>query len=117
MPIIDETLMTLPPSDFSIYGTAYFTHQNGPFRLVFITLFQSSSVNSWFGLTLPTIAALTPTDIEVEIKDENISDIDFESDADLIGITTNTHLAFRAYRIAYSHGKNEVFQLRPPKRL
>lgn len=51
-------------------------------------------------LTLPTVAALTPSDMEVSITDENICPINFDEEADLVGITANTWLAPRAYEIA-----------------
>jgi len=38
-------------------------------------------------LSLPTVAALIPSDIEVEICDANIEEINYKTDADLIGIT------------------------------
>ena len=46
------------------------------------------------------VSALTPKDIEIEIIDENIEKIDFETPIDLVGITTMTASAPRAYEIA-----------------
>jgi radical SAM superfamily enzyme YgiQ (UPF0313 family) len=55
----------------------------------------------WFAhLTLTTLAALTPPDIEVKITDENVEPIDFEEDVDLVGITGMVMHAQRAYQIA-----------------
>ena len=55
----------------------------------------------WFArLSLTTIAALTPSEIEVAITDENIEDIDFDEDVDLVGLTAMTMHAPRAYEIA-----------------
>lgn len=51
-------------------------------------------------LALPTLAALTPPDVDVTLVDEEIESIDFETDADLIGITALTNSANRAYEIA-----------------
>ncbi|NIM02936.1 radical SAM protein [bacterium] len=51
-------------------------------------------------LALPTIAALTPEDIEVNITDENVEQIDFDKHVDLVGVTCSTWLAPRAYEIA-----------------
>ncbi len=51
-------------------------------------------------LALPTIAALTPEDIEVNITDENIEQINFDKNVDLVGVTCSTWLAPRAYEIA-----------------
>jgi len=49
---------------------------------------------------LAIIAALTPPGTEVSITDENVSDIYFEKETDLVGITTMTITAQRAYQIA-----------------
>jgi radical SAM superfamily enzyme YgiQ (UPF0313 family) len=55
----------------------------------------------WFArLTLTTLAALTPPDIDVRITDENVEPIDFEENVDLVGITGMVMHAPRAYQIA-----------------
>ncbi len=55
----------------------------------------------WFArLTLTTLAALTPPDIEVKITDENVEPIDFDEDVDLVGVTGMVMHAPRAYQIA-----------------
>jgi len=55
----------------------------------------------WFArLTLTTVAALTPPDIDVKITDENVEPIDFEEDVDLVGITGMVMHASRVYQIA-----------------
>ena len=59
-------------------------------------------------LALPTIAALTPEDIEVNITDENIEQIDFDKRVDLVGVTCSTWLAPRAYEIADEFRKRGV---------
>jgi radical SAM superfamily enzyme YgiQ (UPF0313 family) len=53
-------------------------------------------------LTLPTLAALIPDDIEHELTlfDEGIEDIPAEIDADIIGITVITGTARRSYELA-----------------
>lgn len=53
-------------------------------------------------LTLPTLAALIPRDIPVELTciDEGIADVDLGLDADLIGLTVITGSAPRAYELA-----------------
>ncbi|MEW6380843.1 MAG: radical SAM protein [bacterium] len=51
-------------------------------------------------LTMPYIAALTPPDVEVSISDEMVEPIDFQTDADLVGITFVTPFAQRAYELA-----------------
>jgi radical SAM superfamily enzyme YgiQ (UPF0313 family) len=54
-------------------------------------------------LTLPTLAALIPDDIEhnLSIYDEGIEDIPLDLDVDLIGITAITGTANRAYELAH----------------
>src|ERR1051326_2472391 len=52
------------------------------------------------GLNLAIIAAITPPDIEVRIVDESVEPIDFDCDADLVGITGMTNMANVGYRIA-----------------
>jgi radical SAM superfamily enzyme YgiQ (UPF0313 family) len=55
----------------------------------------------WFAhLTLTTLAALTPPDVEVKITDENVEPIDFEEEVDLVGLTGMVMHAPRAYQIA-----------------
>ncbi|MFH1878283.1 MAG: radical SAM protein [Candidatus Omnitrophota bacterium] len=51
-------------------------------------------------LALPTVAGLTPGSVEVGITDEYVQDINFDEDADLIGITAHTPQAPRAYQIS-----------------
>jgi len=59
-------------------------------------------------LALPTLASLTPKQIEINITDENIEDINFDKNVDLVGITTPTFLALRAYEIADKFRKRGV---------
>jgi len=51
-------------------------------------------------LPLSTVAALTPPGHAVELCDENVTPIPWDTDADLIGISFMTALAPRAYEIA-----------------
>ncbi|MFQ5818243.1 MAG: B12-binding domain-containing radical SAM protein, partial [Terriglobia bacterium] len=51
-------------------------------------------------LNLAILAAHTPSDIEVQIMDECIEPLDFDTDADLVGITAMTNMAPAAYQIA-----------------
>lgn len=60
-------------------------------------------------LTLPLLAALTPPGIEVKITDERTESIDYESDADLIGLTYFTADAYRAYKTADEFRKRGKF--------
>ncbi len=62
-------------------------------------------------LSVLTLAASTSEEIEVSIIDENLERIDFNTEADLIGITVMTPQAMRAYQIAdefRSKGKKVV---------
>ena len=51
-------------------------------------------------LSLGILAALTPGDVRVTIADEHVEPIDFEEQVDLVGISTLTPTAPRAYAIA-----------------
>jgi len=51
-------------------------------------------------LALPTLAACTPVEYDVQIVDEEIEDIDFNEPVDLVAITAMTFKAGRAYEIA-----------------
>ncbi len=73
-----------------------------------ILLINPSIKNTIFGkmktLALPpmglgTLAALTPPDFKVTIVDENVEDLDFSAHADLVGVTSTTVQAPRAYEI------------------
>lgn len=59
-------------------------------------------------LSLPTIAGLTDDRFEVSIIDDNIEDIDFDAKPNLVGITTMTTLAPRAYIIAQEFRKRGI---------
>jgi radical SAM superfamily enzyme YgiQ (UPF0313 family) len=67
----------------------------------FISHSQKVIRNIWFAhLTLTTLAALTPQDIDVQITDENVEPIDFQEDVDLVGLTGMVMHAPRAHEIA-----------------
>src|SRR5204862_5986975 len=53
-------------------------------------------------LTLTTLAALIPADLQAEVQlfDEGISDVPLDLDADLVGLTVITGTAMRAYELA-----------------
>ena len=51
-------------------------------------------------LALPTLAALTPTPHQVVCCDENVTPIDFDTDADVVGITGYTLQAQRMFDLA-----------------
>jgi radical SAM superfamily enzyme YgiQ (UPF0313 family) len=52
------------------------------------------------GLVFPLLAALAPDNWEVEVKLEVIDNINFDTDADLIGIGAMGHAIFRAFDLA-----------------
>ncbi|MBW2491253.1 MAG: B12-binding domain-containing radical SAM protein [Deltaproteobacteria bacterium] len=51
-------------------------------------------------LTLPVLAGLTPRDIDVELCDESVDEVNFNTDANLIGITGITSQINRGYELA-----------------
>jgi radical SAM superfamily enzyme YgiQ (UPF0313 family) len=51
-------------------------------------------------ITLPHIAAITPSGHDIKIINENYEDINFDEDVDLVGITCYTMTAPRVYSIA-----------------
>lgn len=51
-------------------------------------------------LSLMTLAALTPSGWDVAIVDEDVQPVDYDCEADLIGISLLTMTAWRGYRIA-----------------
>jgi radical SAM superfamily enzyme YgiQ (UPF0313 family) len=51
-------------------------------------------------LSLLAVAAVTPPHVKIELIDENVEEIDFNKEADLVGITSMTATAPRAYEIA-----------------
>ncbi len=52
------------------------------------------------GLALPLLAALTPDEFEVELCYETIEEVPFDTDADLIGISSMGHAVMRTIDIA-----------------
>lgn len=59
-------------------------------------------------LSLATIAGLTPKGIEIKLIDENVEDIDFNEEVDLVAISFLTTQANRAYQIADMFRKRNV---------
>jgi radical SAM superfamily enzyme YgiQ (UPF0313 family) len=62
-------------------------------------------------LSLATVAALTPPDVEVSIRDDLINPIDLNNDLkaiDLVGIGFSTKTALRAYQIAQAYRERGV---------
>jgi radical SAM superfamily enzyme YgiQ (UPF0313 family) len=63
----------------------------------------------WSGLSLGllVVGALTPDKHEIEFIDENVDEIDFGIDYDLVGVSCMTQQATRAYAIADEFGKRK----------
>src|SRR5215212_611304 len=53
-------------------------------------------------LTLTTLAALVPAELNIELQlfDEGIADVPLDLEADLVGLTVITGTAMRAYELA-----------------
>ena len=60
-------------------------------------------------LSLLTIAACTPPDVEVRLIDERVTQIDFEEHFDIVGISIITEQALRGYEIAQKFKERGVF--------
>ncbi len=58
-------------------------------------------------LTLPLLAAYTPSDIEVSIVDEAFESIDYDQEVDLVATTFVLPLAHRAYKLAHEFRKRD----------
>jgi radical SAM superfamily enzyme YgiQ (UPF0313 family) len=54
----------------------------------------------FFRLSLTTVAALFPSDTDIRIVNDSLDEIDFDERVDMVGITTITSTAPRAYEIA-----------------
>jgi radical SAM superfamily enzyme YgiQ (UPF0313 family) len=59
-------------------------------------------------LSLPTVAALTPSNWDVEILDARVTPVDFTKKADLVGITALTDEILNAYTIADGFKKEGI---------
>lgn len=59
-------------------------------------------------LAIPTLAALTPKDVEINCTDENIEDIDFDEKVDLVALTSTTQNIIRAYEISDTFRKKGI---------
>jgi len=66
----------------------------------FLTKLSGGKAFTPISLALPTLAALTPPDIEISIIDENAENINFDEKVDLVALTAMTPYAPRAYEIA-----------------
>ena len=54
-------------------------------------------------LAIPTLAVLTPPEHEIRVFDENVEEIDYAWNADLVGISVMTMFAPRAYEISQTY--------------
>jgi len=59
-------------------------------------------------LSLPVLAALTPPDVEVSATEEEIEDVIYKDDVDLVGISFMTPFAHRAYEIGDGYRRRGV---------
>jgi len=59
-------------------------------------------------LAVPTLISLTPSEHQIRVFDENIEEIDYDWDADLVGISVRTMFAKRAYNISETYRKRGV---------
>jgi len=59
-------------------------------------------------LSIATLAGLTPEDVALTFFDERLEDIDFDRETDLVGITTETLNARRAYEISAEYRRRGV---------
>jgi radical SAM superfamily enzyme YgiQ (UPF0313 family) len=73
---------------------------SGPWHHVGRTRWFNGKTFRFSLLSLLTVAAETPSGVRVEIADEQIDDIPWDGDWDLVGITCMTAAAPRAYEIA-----------------
>ena len=59
-------------------------------------------------LSILYLAGLTPAEHEVNIVDESVQSLDFDEPVDLVGITSMTFTAKRAYQIADEYRRRNV---------
>jgi radical SAM superfamily enzyme YgiQ (UPF0313 family) len=61
-----------------------------------------------YPISLVTLAALTPSDVEIIIRNEYVENIDLDTNVDLVGITGFTSQITRGYQLADEFRKREV---------
>ena len=85
-------------SPYPIKANTYYSN-NPRLRRFFA---ENTNVPDFFhpNLALLTIAALTPEDIEVELIDERVDTLNYDTDFDIVGISMITAQALRGYEIA-----------------
>jgi len=90
-------IIFINPSSFNDSGRdLYSAHIAAPL----FTFQPNTKMTLGIPLALPTLAAVTPSEFELKIIDEEIEDIDFDEPADIVAITAMTFKAKRAYEIA-----------------
>ena len=57
---------------------------------------------------LLTLACLTPKEHEVYIEDQNVQNINYNDNPDLVGISVNVDIAYKAYEIAKIYRKKKI---------
>lgn len=67
-------------------------------------------IKPWYSLPLGllTIAGATPDEIDISLIDEDFENIDYSQQYDLIGISSMTQQAYRAYQIADEFRKRNI---------
>lgn len=89
-----KKILLVNPENFSLsYGDVRFVRS--------LTKKSGGILNA----SLPTIAALTPDEFEIEIIDEKLQPINFDGDYDIVGITAIITQFARAYEIANEFSK------------
>ena len=92
------------------------TNFREPLAMPRLLLINPSNVNkglgnlratAWPPLNLPYIAAVTPSNYDVAILDENVSPFRFQ-EADIVGITAYTSSVNRGYRIARQYRQHGI---------
>lgn len=74
----------------------------------FYSKFLMSNKYVSYLLAIPVLVSLTPAEHEIRVFDENICEIDFSWEADLVGITARTMFSKKAYAIAEAYRKKGV---------
>ncbi len=59
-------------------------------------------------LQIAQMAAITPTDVDINFWDDRMEDIPFDVETDLVAITVETYTAKRAYQIASEYRKRNI---------
>jgi len=59
-------------------------------------------------LSLAALAGVTPKEVQLEMYDDRIEDVDYESPTDLVGITVETTTALRSYEISRKFRKRGI---------